>query len=321
MGAVVETPSIYPDMTAEENLCQQYLVLGMPSNNGIPALLRLVGLEDTGKKKVKHFSLGMRQRLGIAMALAGKPDFLVLDEPVNGLDPEGIDWFMDFILLAYVVLVPILTSVLTALFVGSDYSSGTLRNKVIAGHRRSHIYLANLITCCCAGIILCAAFVLPLGLLGRLLGGQLQASLAALLQYMGLSLVLLFAFTALLTLIAMLCQTKSHTVAGCILLVFALIFLGVYITSALNEPEYYSGYSFTENGMTVEEEETTNPNYVGGTKRQVYEFLQDFTPGGQVLQLSEMDAEAPGMLALYDGIILLGATGFGLAFFRRKDLK
>ncbi len=90
MGAVVETPSIYTDMTAEENLRQQYIALGMPSQDGIPELLDLVGLGDTGKKKAKNFSLGMRQRLGIAMALAGSPDLLVLDEPVNGLDPQGI---------------------------------------------------------------------------------------------------------------------------------------------------------------------------------------------------------------------------------------
>lgn len=90
MGAVVETPAIYLDMTAEENLRQQYRVLGLPSFEGIPELLQLVGLHNTGKKKAGNFSLGMKQRLGIAVALAGDPDFLILDEPTNGLDPQGI---------------------------------------------------------------------------------------------------------------------------------------------------------------------------------------------------------------------------------------
>jgi len=90
MGAVVETPSIYLDMTAEENLKEQYRILGLPSFDGVTELLKLVGLENTGKKKARNFSLGMRQRLGIAVALCGDPDFLVLDEPVNGLDPQGI---------------------------------------------------------------------------------------------------------------------------------------------------------------------------------------------------------------------------------------
>ncbi len=98
MGAVVETPSIYMDMTAEENIRQQYLVLGLPSMDGAQELLRLVGLDGTAKKKAKNFSLGMRQRLGIAVALAGSPGFLVLDEPVNGLDPQGIVEMRELIL-------------------------------------------------------------------------------------------------------------------------------------------------------------------------------------------------------------------------------
>lgn len=98
IGAVVETPSIYVDMTAEENMKEQYYVLGLPSFEGIPQILKLVGLEDAGKKKAKDFSLGMRQRLGIAIALAGKPDLLVLDEPTNGLDPQGIVEMRELIL-------------------------------------------------------------------------------------------------------------------------------------------------------------------------------------------------------------------------------
>ena len=98
MGAVVETPSIYLDMTAEENLKTQYRILGLPSFDGLTELLKLVGLENTGKKKANNFSLGMRQRLGIAVALCGDPDFLVLDEPVNGLDPQGIIEMRELIL-------------------------------------------------------------------------------------------------------------------------------------------------------------------------------------------------------------------------------
>ncbi len=98
MGAVVETPSIYLEMTAWENLREQYRVLGLPSFEGIPELLELVGLAEAGQKKAKNFSLGMKQRLSIAVALCGDPDFLVLDEPVNGLDPQGIIEMRELIL-------------------------------------------------------------------------------------------------------------------------------------------------------------------------------------------------------------------------------
>ncbi|NLG05580.1 MAG: ABC transporter ATP-binding protein [Clostridia bacterium] len=98
IGAVVETPAIYLDMTAEDNLKQQCLIKGIPSYDSIPALLELVGLANTGKKKARNFSLGMKQRLGIAVALVGNPDFLILDEPINGLDPQGIIEIRELIL-------------------------------------------------------------------------------------------------------------------------------------------------------------------------------------------------------------------------------
>ena len=98
MGAVVETPAIYTELSARDNLRQQYRILGLPSFDGIDELLELVGLSDTGSKKARKFSLGMRQRLGIAVALCGNPDFLVLDEPINGLDPQGIIEIRELIL-------------------------------------------------------------------------------------------------------------------------------------------------------------------------------------------------------------------------------
>lgn len=98
IGAIIETPAIYENLSAIDNIKEQFILLGMPSLDNALELLELVGLNHTGKKKAGKFSLGMRQRLGIAMALVGNPDILILDEPVNGLDPEGIIEIRELIL-------------------------------------------------------------------------------------------------------------------------------------------------------------------------------------------------------------------------------
>lgn len=97
IGGIVEIPALYPNLTAAENLEVCRLQRGIPGKDCIEETLKLVGLTDTGKRKAKNFSLGMKQRLGLAMALLGDPEFLVLDEPVNGLDPAGIVEFRELL--------------------------------------------------------------------------------------------------------------------------------------------------------------------------------------------------------------------------------
>lgn len=95
--SIIEQPALYLSMTAEDNLKQQCLICGK-SYGEIPRLLSMVELTDTGAKKAKDFSLGMKQRLGIAMAMVTEPDFMLLDEPTNGLDPDGIQKMRNILL-------------------------------------------------------------------------------------------------------------------------------------------------------------------------------------------------------------------------------
>lgn len=90
VGSLIENPGIYPNLTAAENLNLKCIALGVRDKNVVPQLLETVGLANVGKKKVGKFSMGMKQRLGIALALVGEPDLVILDEPINGLDPQGV---------------------------------------------------------------------------------------------------------------------------------------------------------------------------------------------------------------------------------------
>lgn len=98
IGSLIENPGVYANMTAKENLEVIRRMFGITNKQAADDMLAFVGLADAGKKKVKNFSMGMKQRLGIAISLFRNPDFLILDEPINGLDPEGIKEIRELLL-------------------------------------------------------------------------------------------------------------------------------------------------------------------------------------------------------------------------------
>lgn len=221
----------------------------------------------------------------------------------------------------YTVVAVILLAVFASLFIGTEYSDGTIRNKLIAGHSRVNIYLSELAVCLAAGVIMCAAYAgaylaVGLPLLGDFSGGAKQMLLVILASF-----AMQAAFAALFTLVAMLCHSKAHTSVICILLAIVLFASGILIANRLSEPEYYSSYSTSINGEVVEEPGIPNPSYLSGTQRQVYAFLYDYLPGCQTIRLFALDKFNAGTFAMWDALTFALASCAGVLAFRKKDIK
>lgn len=234
---------------------------------------------------------------------------------------QGFEATLEGGVFQYVAFIGFVTAVFCAIFVGTEYSDGTLRNKIIVGHKRSEIYLSTFVMCACAAAavcILCMVCYLGLGLM--LLGGF--ASGFAVIFPMTVSVIVLsICFSAIFTLIALLCHNKAASAVLCILLALILLFAGSFLRSSLDEPEFYGGYYMDETGELRQEEMQPNPRYISGTTRKVYEALLDITPGGQQLQLASGDVEKPWMLTVYSIGLAALATAGGIIFFKKKDLK
>lgn len=97
IGYLVEQPALFPYMSAEQNLIAEQMQRGVNDKNELKDILELINLSDTGRKKTRNFSMGMKQRLGIGLALIGNPELLILDEPINALDPSGINEIRDLL--------------------------------------------------------------------------------------------------------------------------------------------------------------------------------------------------------------------------------
>lgn len=220
-----------------------------------------------------------------------------------------------------VALLLILAAVLCSLYMGTEYSDGTIRNKVVVGRRRPAIYLANLITCALADTVLCLVYFAAYLCVGLPLLGPFQAVPPQVAYYILCTVLLAIAASAIFTLAAMLIQNKAATVAVCLLGAFALLLAGSCIDSRLSEPETYPSYSLVTDGEVINEGEEPNPHYLRGTKRKVYEFFYDFLPGGQAVQITSWTVARPWNPPLYAVIITVTATGCGVYAFNKKDLK
>lgn len=218
-------------------------------------------------------------------------------------------------------LAPILSAALCSLYLGTEYSNGTLRNKVAVGRSRLSIYLANLITCALSCMTLCVLYFIAYLGTGLPLIGAFESGLNEIGAYVLCTLLLAAAVSALFTMAAMLIQNKAAAVAVCLLSAFLLLLSGSAIASRLSEPEVSPALSMMVDGKVKDRGIIPNPAYLKGAKRKVYEFFFDFLPGGQSVQLSSMTAARLWRLPLCSAAILAATAGCGIYAFKKKDLK
>ena len=233
---------------------------------------------------------------------------------------QGVPVSLDSRYLIFALVSGVVLSAFCAVFVGTEHSEGTLRRKIAAGHSRSAVYLASLLTCAGAGVLVCLGYILPVLAAGIPLLGFFQMDLAAVARFTVGVFVMNAALCAAFTLVAMLNRSKAASAIICISLAYFLLFLGIYLHSRLAEPEMIPAREYVENGRILLQEARPNPGYVQEPWRSVGAVLYAL-PGCQAVQLAARAKDAPWQLPLVSLLSAALLTAAGLAAFRRKDLR
>lgn len=217
------------------------------------------------------------------------------------------------------LFISIIMAVFCSLFIGTEYSDGTIRNKVIVGQKRTSIYLANFVICAAVSIVMCFVFFAAYLCAGIPLLGFFDMDIKIVSLFALTVFLLAVTFSSVFHLISMLNQNKATTAVLCILTALLFLAAGAQLNKMLSEPEKNMALVMTENGQ--EYEEIPNPNYLNEGERKTAQFLYDFIPGGQVVQCLSLEAVNLSWLPLYSFLITLATTGAGLYCFKKKDLR
>lgn len=247
---------------------------------------------------------------------------LVMTSNYRDVRNYGLSYSLDVYFAGSFMIIGFFTATFASMFLGTEYSDGTIRNKLIMGHSRAAIYLSNLIVCFVSTVLVCLSHIVLTCVMGIPMFGLLTKPLINTLALIGTGIFITAAYSAIFTMIAMLISSKPLTVIACIFTCLALYFSAMSISMKLEEPEISSGYTWDEEKETlVPLQPYPNPDYLQGTKRAVYEFLYDFLPAGQGFQLARETATLKIQFPIYSLVVTGAVTAAGILVFRKKDLK
>ena len=250
----------------------------------------------------------------------------------NAASEARAGFALDGCFFEFVPFVGLAAAVLVSLFVGSEYSDGTIRNKLVVGHSRMRIYLANLIACSIACILISLAYVAGVIIVGNSKGGELLTAANVVFMCLICSFWISIAFASIMTMLAMLNTNKAGNAVVSMLLALILLVSSSFIYQRLREPKVYDHYvSVSEAGIPTQVEELPNPLYIDGTPRAVLEVVNDLLPSGQAMQLADaFDSEGivnknientPYRWLGYSFLMIVLTSGMGIALFRKKEIR
>ena len=219
----------------------------------------------------------------------------------------------------FVAVPGIVMAAFCSMFIGTEFSDGTMRNKLIVGHRRKEIYLANFFTCALCGIFFNLVYLALVSLIGIPLFGGFQLETGTLLLLMADGWLAIIAYAAIFNLLSMALQNKTVCVCLALITVMASMFLCFYLMKRLEGPPMIEVYQMVDGQTTTET--VPNKQYIAGGARKILQFIIDFLPSGQALQLSGQSATHLKLMPLYAAVIILITNVSGLFLFGKKDLR
>ena len=259
----------------------------------------------------------------IAFALAGIFAGAVLTARLDS-------FFFEDVIYGFIAFMGLASAVFVSLFTGAEYSDGTIRNKLTAGHSRAAVYLAHLIACCAAVLLLALTYVLTSMAAGAACGGRMASSPQTFAFFMLCSLLATAAYVTFMTCLSWMISSRAISSVICIIAALIFLFAAAYVNQRLAEPETRDIYVMTdEYGVPTQVETIANPAYVSGKARETLEFINDVLPSGQGVQMASVPGEnwagvgAPYPVRWVCCSLAFGAvtTGAGLLLFKRKEIQ
>ena len=243
---------------------------------------------------------------------------------------DGATFYIDSQFLSFSLLSGVVSACFTGLFLGTEYSDGTMRNKLIVGHGRLSIYFSNFIVCCVANLIFTAVYDTSTLITGLSQGGEFMTDVKILVLYAICGMLIAASINAMMVLLSSVKGSRSRSVVACFILAIGVAFASAYINGRLQEPETYDRYITDANGEFSAVETVPNPGYVEGAARKAMETSLEILPSGQAtvivstLSYGDEPVEEAGTLYKWMGYSALFAAAFtaaGIGVFRKKDIK